>query len=351
MKKSILIIEDNLELRENTEEILVLGNYNVETAENGKIGVQKALSNPPDLVICDIMMPVMDGYEVLYLLRRNEVSKHIPFIFLTAKTERSDRRKGMSLGADDYLVKPFNEMELLEAIEARLEKYENVKIVSTATKLNFKDVQCLFAERIENLPEELRQIKNFKEKDDIFLEGDYISKIPYLERGKVKTYRENAQSKMMTTDIYSDNEFFGFIDVLNGKIHRMESAKCIEDCKVRFLSREQFESLIFDNHELSVAMLRLLSGNLNEKHSELVDMAYNSVRKRVSDALIKFSQKFFSKEGNEISLLREDLASMAGTSTESTIRVLSDLKSESLIEIEGRKIRISNLEGLKDIYG
>src|SRR6187455_1002867 len=120
--KRILLIEDNLEVRENTSEILVLANYNVITAENGKTGVELAQTAKPDLIICDIMMPELDGYGVLHILSKNEITAGIPFIFLTAKTEKTDIRKGMNLGADDYLTKPFDDTDLLNAIEARLRK-------------------------------------------------------------------------------------------------------------------------------------------------------------------------------------------------------------------------------------
>src|SRR6188768_673842 len=122
--KRILLIEDNLEVRENTSEILVLANYNVITAENGKTGVELAQTAKPDLIICDIMMPELDGYGVLHILSKNEETSSIPFIFLTAKTEKTDIRKGMTLGADDYLTKPFDDTDLLNAIETRLRKQQ-----------------------------------------------------------------------------------------------------------------------------------------------------------------------------------------------------------------------------------
>ena len=118
--KKILLIEDNEDIRSNTAEILELSNYEVIVAENGKIGVAKALENKPDLIICDIMMPELDGYGVLHAVQRNESIRQTPFIFLTAKTERSDYRKGMELGADDYLTKPFDGTELLNAVNSRL---------------------------------------------------------------------------------------------------------------------------------------------------------------------------------------------------------------------------------------
>src|ERR1044071_1408887 len=100
--RKILLIEDNDDIRNNTAEILELSNYEVIVAENGKIGVEKAIAHLPDLIICDIMMPVLDGYGVLHAIHKNDAIKNTPFIFLTAKSERGDFRRGMESGADDY---------------------------------------------------------------------------------------------------------------------------------------------------------------------------------------------------------------------------------------------------------
>src|ERR1700753_1685845 len=122
--RRLLVIDDHHEIRENIAEILTLTGYEVFTAENGKRGVETALRENPELVICDIMMPDLDGYGVLHMLRKNEATMNTPFIFLTAKTERTDFRKGMEMGADDYITKPFDDIELLNAIEIRLKKYD-----------------------------------------------------------------------------------------------------------------------------------------------------------------------------------------------------------------------------------
>jgi DNA-binding response OmpR family regulator len=109
--KTILLIEDNREIRENMSEILELSGYQVFTAQDGKQGVSSAIDNKPDIIICDIMMPVLDGYGVIHMLQKHIETRNIPFIFLTAKAERDEVRKGMSLGADDYITKPFNGTE------------------------------------------------------------------------------------------------------------------------------------------------------------------------------------------------------------------------------------------------
>src|SRR5471030_2897480 len=124
MSKKVLIIEDNNDIRDNVVEILELAGYEVFDANNGKTGVDLALKNLPDIILCDIMMPELDGYGVLYLLNKKTETAAIPFIFLTAKAEKIDLRKGMEMGADDYLTKPFDNIELLNAIESRLKKKE-----------------------------------------------------------------------------------------------------------------------------------------------------------------------------------------------------------------------------------
>lgn len=118
--KKIVVIEDNEDIRMLVEELLEMNNYEVFLASNGYIGIQRIIENEPDLVLCDIMMPEIDGYEVLRTIRKNATLGNIPFIFLSAKNLHSDVRSGMNLGADDYLTKPIEADELLTAIETRL---------------------------------------------------------------------------------------------------------------------------------------------------------------------------------------------------------------------------------------
>ncbi|NOQ74942.1 MAG: response regulator [Crocinitomix sp.] len=122
MRVKILLIEDNHEMLENIEEILELADYDVVTAENGKKGVPLIKKELPDLILCDIMMPELDGYGVLDAISRDPLTAAIPFIFLTAKSGKEDFRKGMNLGADDYLTKPFDDRQLLDTVERRIKK-------------------------------------------------------------------------------------------------------------------------------------------------------------------------------------------------------------------------------------
>jgi DNA-binding NarL/FixJ family response regulator len=114
----ILVIDDQSQMRKNIATILEMENFQVITAENGRRGVDLAFSEKPDLIICDVMMPELDGYGVLRAVR--ETSATVPFIFLTAKGDKGDLRSGMNLGADDYLTKPVSREDLLAAVHTRL---------------------------------------------------------------------------------------------------------------------------------------------------------------------------------------------------------------------------------------
>ncbi len=120
----VLVIEDEEDVRSNIVEILGSGGFQSLDAGNGQSGLALAKAHHPDLILCDIKMPDVDGYDVLQEIRLDPTTATIPFIFLTAKTDRADLRQGMNLGADDYLIKPFRRLELLETISARLKKHE-----------------------------------------------------------------------------------------------------------------------------------------------------------------------------------------------------------------------------------
>ena len=122
--KTILVIEDDPNIRESIVDLLETSHFNVLSAPNGQEGVKVAIAHVPDLILCDVMMPVMDGYEVITAIRKEKTLQETPFIFLSAKAQKSDVRRGMDLGADDYLTKPFKAQELFDAVETRIWRKE-----------------------------------------------------------------------------------------------------------------------------------------------------------------------------------------------------------------------------------
>jgi CRP-like cAMP-binding protein len=348
--KKILLIEDNKEMRENTAEILELANYKVATAANGKAGVEMAIKENPDVIVCDIMMPDLDGYGVLYLLGKNPATAGIPFIFLTAKAEKSDLRKGMSMGADDYLTKPFDEMELLNAVETRLKKSalfkkefsQNIEgldeFLNTAKGLS----------ELEKLSKD-RKILHYRKKEMIYMEGDEPTGIIFISKGKIKTFKTHEVGKELITGIHQEGHFIGYTDLIESKEYS-ESAEALEDCEVSIIPRTDFFALIYSNRDVAAKFIRMLSNNLQETEQRLINLAYNSVRKRVADALITIQESYLKNgEKSPFSVSREDLASIVGTATESVIRTLSDFKEEKLIDIREKQIYILNFEKLSKL--
>lgn len=158
MNERILIIEDDADIRENLNELLGLLGYSTDTASDGAEGIELAIENPPDLILCDILMPNCDGYEVFQKLQENNLTRDIPFIFLTAKAELKEIRTGMSLGADDYIVKPFAMQDLKNSIKIRLEKAKRTNTVkiptteaSTSKKLDYEETVLLMSGSKPNL--------------------------------------------------------------------------------------------------------------------------------------------------------------------------------------------------------
>ncbi len=346
--KKILLIEDNKDVRENTAEILTLAQYNVITAKNGKEGVELVQSEKPDLIICDIMMPVLDGHGVLHMLSKNEETSSIPFIFLTAKAERNDFRKGMEMGADDYLTKPFDDVELLNAIESRLKKNDILRKEFAKNFAGFNEFMNE-AKGIESLNKlsENRDLRVYKKKEDIYLEGTYAKGIYFVNKGKVKSYQTNEFGKELITDLHTEGDFFGYLPLLQDEKYS-SSASALEDSEIFMIPKDDFFSLIFKNADVSKRFIEILSNSIRENEKQLVKLAYNSVRKRVAEALVKLSDKY-KKEGDQtfsMNVSREDLANLVGTATETVIRTLSDFKDEKFIEVSGGTITILNYDKL-----
>jgi DNA-binding response OmpR family regulator len=345
--KKILLIEDNQDVRENTTEILELAGYNVLTAANGKLGVEAAQKENPDLIICDIMMPELDGYGVLHILNKKTETAGIPFIFLTAKTEKTDIRKGMNLGADDYLTKPFDDTDLLNAIEARLRKaaiQQQLYDVSAEGLENF----ITDAKKVLNLKDlcKDKKIKSIKKKSELFSEGDSPMNIFFIKSGSIKVFQSHPDGKELITNIYNANDFFGFEPILDGDNYH-ESAIAMQDSEVIAIPRHDFITLLQSHPDVSKGFISLLCKKVAEKEKQLLHLAYNSVRQRTAEALLKVSGL---KDHNEnIQISREDLAKIVGTASESVIRVLSDFKDEGLVEIEGGKIKITQPAKLEKI--
>lgn len=344
----ILIIEDNNDIRENVTEILGLGGYEVYGADNGKTGTELAIQHLPDLILCDIMMGDLDGYGVLHLLSKHDQTRTIPFIFMTAKSERADIRKGMELGADDYLTKPFDDTELLNAIETRLKKkavqqeYYSKSIANlnliVAAKDGLKELKLALEER---------KVRQFKKNQVVYYEGDRSGGIWVVLDGKVKTTKMADDGRELMIGMFEADAFIG-INTLFSEGNYYDTATAIEDSHLSNFPKEQFEKFIILYPDVAEKFIGVLSNQIRQQEEQLLQLAYQSVRKRIAEAVLRLQKQ---DKSNNVSISRVDLAAMSGTAPETVSRTLSDFKDEGFIEKKGSLITIleqKKLERLKN---
>lgn len=350
-KKRILVIEDNFEVRDNLSEILELAGYDVLAAENGKIGAEKAITEIPDLIICDVMMPMLDGFGVLKILNANPKTNHIPLIFLTAKAEKTDFRKGMGLGAEDYITKPFEDTDLLDAIEIRLKKAARINTDFDGTE---PGLQRFFSEAKANEEFEKlsldKELRNYTAKDIIYEEGNNPRWLYFIVSGKVRIFQTNEYGKELNTKLLAPGEFFGYFSLIHDTPYT-NGASCIDDTILRLIPKADFSLLLFNNKNFAAQFIKIIANRTEETEKQLIDMAYSSVRKKVANALIAFAKTQTDSNNGKtnINCSREELAITAGTAKETLIRTLSDFKAEQLIEVNARQIVILDIQELKDI--
>jgi len=343
MSKKILIIEDNDDIRENVIEILELAGYQVASASNGKAGVELAFNEVPDIILCDIMMPEMDGYGVLYLLSKRPETVAVPFIFLTAKAEHFDRRKGMEMGADDYLTKPFDDMELLNAIESRLKKKAGQQAHYSRS---LDRLDALVAKQdglvaLHHIIEE-RKARLVKKNQVIYYEGDKGNGLYMVLSGKVKTIKLAQDGRELMTGIYAADDYLGINAMLANEEYG-DTATALEDSMLCLIPKEQLEQLLNLYPEVAREFIKLLANDIREKEEQLLQMAYNSVRKKMAEALLRIQRQSGT---DNFKIAREDLAAMAAMATETVSRTLSDFKDEGLIEKTGSAITILDITRL-----
>ncbi|HLG03468.1 MAG TPA: Crp/Fnr family transcriptional regulator, partial [Bacteroidia bacterium] len=174
----------------------------------------------------------------------------------------------------------------------------------------------------------------------------------FLNKGKVKTSKVNPDGKEFITALLNAGEFFGYGALLEEKAYT-DSAVALEDAEIYFIPKEDFFSLLYNRHDVASAFIRMLSNEVKEKEERLLRLAYNSVRKRVAEALLHLRSRYAAQKTDQFSMAisREDLANLAGTAQETVIRTLSDFKDEKLITIKGSLITlldVGKLERMKN---
>jgi DNA-binding response OmpR family regulator len=342
MKNKILIIEDNRDVRENLSEILSLSGYDTLTAENGLEGVRSAMSEMPDLILCDIMMPELDGYGVLRILSKNESTAAIPFLFLTAKTELSDVRRGMTLGADDYITKPFDDVELLDTIEVRLQK-KKLSITPASALLTLSTGEQI----IESFPAEWKEgeVRIIRKKDLLYTEGQTSRHVFMIKSGRASSTKMDNYSKEVTTHLYQYPMIIGLSAAFHSARYG-ETVKAFEDLEVIPVGKDDFIKHVIHHPSAAYDCLQQLASQQLKTDDKLLLQAFGSGRMKLAATLVELFYAYQQDGMAIVPVSREDLACMAGTAKETIIRGLSEFKEEGLVTMQGSDIKIKNVQKL-----
>jgi CheY-like chemotaxis protein len=256
MKETILLIEDEIELQQNLKEILEFHGFTVVTADHGEDGFQKLEANPIDLIISDIMMPIMDGYQFLESIKLLEPFRHIPFIFLSAKASKEDRLKGMAYGADDYLAKPVPSRMLLNSIFVALDKKKEIvglKASKNETKI-IKDQSSSTLTPLSTIIEHLELQKQAVEKSnwvDVAANNEFaLFRVKWLNASIQKIgYFLNHKSEVPTMA----NVFLG--DLVKGIIRNLGEDKF-------FYQEKSEQPVVFDPQHIRLVLEELFENAL-----------------------------------------------------------------------------------------
>jgi len=346
--EKILLVEDDDSLGFMIQDLLSLNGYKVHLAKDGKEGLLYFNKSEYDLCLVDIMMPKKDGFSLVEDIKK--INPEIPVIFLTARNQKDDKIKGLKLGADDYITKPFDDVELLDAIELRLKKSERLKKSfdkESSEGLNgfFQEVKGY--EAFQKLSEN-RETRHYRKRDVLYEEGDYPKQLFYINSGRIKTFKSTSFGKELIIEVYKKGDFVGFIPLIQAGKYT-ESAATMEDCEVSIIPKKDFQILLSGNTNVTAQLVKMLADNVVEKEEQLLKIAYDSVRRKVADALLSLAIDFDAKGHAEFSILRDDLASMVGTAKETVIRTLSEFREDGLINMKGSKITVLNKKELEDM--
>lgn len=345
--KKVLIIEDDEVLRENISELLEIAGYSVLSAENGRAGIEMAIKNSPDIILCDIIMPELNGYEVLEKLNKRKVTNRIPFIFLTAKSDQREIRRGMNLGADDYITKPFLEEDLLKSIESRLSRFKLVKELKDQKPLSPHEDTMHTLYDLKNYIIQHGTFLKFEKKQLLFSEGEKCNHTFLLNKGVVKTHIMDEWGKELIIDIFQKGQLLGYSFFTSSRYE--ETATTMEGGSAYKFSNVQLRDILVRNPVLTLELAELLSDNCSALKSHLLETAYSGVLRKTTHTIVQIAKKMKIKTGDSITISRCDMARVAGISTESFIRSIAILKQDHLIGLSGKKLKILDLEKLEKI--
>ncbi len=326
MKNTILVVEDEFQIRQDLELILNLNDYEVISVENGLKALEVLNKISPDLIICDIMMPQMDGFELLEKIQQDNKLINIPFLFLTAKTNIKDLRKGMNLGADDYITKPFNLNELLQAIESKLKKKNRVQKVINDTfedlRLSIKysipheirnplNVILGFSELLKNNFDNLDKTEAIEMLDNIYTSGLRLHNLfeRYILLAKLNLIKtsdkdiENLKSNITKNSQKIINEISNNLALEYQRVNDIELDLMDADLLIEEeLFLKMIQEIVDNAFKFSKNDTKIKISSKNEKNLHTIEIFNNGIGMKPEQInrigeYIQFERKFYEQQG------------------------------------------------------
>jgi CRP-like cAMP-binding protein len=343
--QKILLIGPLPQLQENIGELLLLHQYGIVSAADGKTGITMAKEQHPDMIVCEMNMTGIDGLGVLHTIRKDPLLEKIPFIFLADKYNARLFRAAMNQGADDYLIRPFSNDDLLQTVESRLQRYQYQTALPAREKEQDHDLKRMIREFTAN-----RNSMRLAPHETVYKDGGTPRYLYYILSGKVKTVKTHEDGKDLVIGLYKKGDFFGYVAMLEETPYKA-TAVVMEEAEIVLIPRKDAEEIFNRTPYIITRFVRMLAQHLTEKEERLLGIAYDTLRKKVASALVHLRNKYRQPgaENFVINISREELATVAGTATESLIRTLSDFKSEKLVAIRNGSITLLDAGRLEDI--
>lgn len=343
----ILVIEDNADVRDNVVEILTLAGYDATSAGDGKAGVACAVADPPDLIFCDIMMPNLDGFGVLKILAARVETSGVPFVFLTAKSEQEDLRRGMNLGADDYVTKPFYKDELLRVLEIRLRK--NAQRAPVGTVLGewpgFRSAVTLQYAMSELMAGS--SSRSYRRGEAVYREGERVRDVFTLGSGFAKHQRSTDFGKTLIIYVFRAGDLFGYPEMIADSTYAHDTI-ALTDIEVDSVPAQLVKERLSEDARVADLFLGALSSGLLDADERMVNLAYLSVRKRSAITLLRAADVFGDAPWP---MSREELSQWAGTAKETFIRNLTDFRDSGYVRIDADRVTILDERQLRQVPG
>lgn len=338
MKTTILVIDDMGDVRENVAELLELSGHHVIQAQDGFEGIRLAKQHLPELILCDIMMPGLDGYGVAEILSRQEETKHIPLIYLTAKADPTDFKKGLQKGAVDYITKPFESDELIDSVEMRIRQATS-KRQATADHVDWDNwVDFLKSDAALSGEEALKSF-TVPSGTTLFEQDDQALHLYFIKSGSLRWEYMDASGRQLGFRLSRAGEFAGWAAGFEAGAYP-HSAVVQSDATVVELPMKAVKEMLLKTPSMALVWGQQQHESAMVLLGDMMGLLNGSARENVARVLLRFAEW----DGREWAVLvsREILAKSIGVAYETIIRTVSQFKAEGWVASRGRKLVLTD---------